>query len=53
MWLNSSPTSEAVVSLMVAVVTSLPELVTTVAAVRIGAYDLAIGNLFGSNCLEN
>ena len=33
----------------VAIVTSLPELVTTVAAVRIGAYDLAVGNLFGSN----
>lgn len=34
---------------LVAVVTSLPEVVTTIAAVRIGAYDLAIGNLFGSN----
>jgi cation:H+ antiporter len=37
---------------LVAVITSLPELVTTVAAVRIGAYDLAIGNLFGSNCFN-
>ncbi len=34
---------------LVALVTSLPELVTTIAAVRIGAYDLAVGNLFGSN----
>lgn len=34
---------------LVAVVTSLPEVVTTIAAVRIGAYDLAVGNLFGSN----
>ena len=34
---------------LVAMVTSLPELVTTIAAVRIGAYDLAVGNLFGSN----
>jgi cation:H+ antiporter len=34
---------------LVAVVTSLPELVTTLAAVRIGADDMAIGNLFGSN----
>jgi len=34
---------------MLAVVTSLPELVTTIAAVRMGAYDLAVGNLFGSN----
>jgi cation:H+ antiporter len=30
-------------------VTSLPEAVVTVAAVRIGALDMAIGNLFGSN----
>jgi cation:H+ antiporter len=34
---------------LLAIVTSLPELVTTVAAVRFGAYDLAVGNLFGSN----
>lgn len=34
---------------LVAVVTSLPELVTTVAAIRLGADDMAIGNLFGSN----
>lgn len=34
---------------LVAITTSLPELVATVAAARIGAYDLAVGNLFGSN----
>lgn len=34
---------------LVAFVTSLPELVTTLAAARIGADDMAIGNLFGSN----
>lgn len=34
---------------LVATVTSLPELVATIAAVRIGAADMAIGNLFGSN----
>jgi cation:H+ antiporter len=34
---------------LMAMVTSLPELVTTIAAVRIGAFDLAVGNLFGSN----
>jgi cation:H+ antiporter len=34
---------------LVALVTSLPEMVTTVAAVRFGADDMAIGNLFGSN----
>jgi cation:H+ antiporter len=34
---------------LVAVVTSLPEATATLAAVRMGAYDLAVGNLFGSN----
>jgi len=34
---------------LVALVTSLPEIVTTIAAIRIGASDMAIGNLFGSN----
>ncbi len=34
---------------LVAFVTSLPELVTTLAAARIGATAMAIGNLFGSN----
>ena len=37
---------------LVAMVTSLPELVTTIAAVRIGAFDLAVGNLFGSNAFN-
>ncbi len=36
-------------ALLVALATSLPELVATVAAARIGAYDMAVGNLFGSN----
>jgi len=31
------------------VTTSLPELVASIASVRIGAYDMAVGNLFGSN----
>ena len=34
---------------LVALVTSLPELVTTLTAAKIGADDMAIGNLFGSN----
>jgi cation:H+ antiporter len=34
---------------LVALVTSLPEMVTTVAAIRLGDDDMAIGNLFGSN----
>ena len=36
-------------TLLVAAVTSAPEVVVTVAALRMGAVDLAIGNLFGSN----
>lgn len=36
-------------STLVAAVTSLPEMVTTLAAMRLRAYDMAIGNLFGSN----
>ena len=34
---------------LVAGVTSLPELVAALAAIRLGAFDLAVGNLFGSN----
>ena len=34
---------------LLATVTSLPETVAVVAAARMGAYDLAVGNLFGSN----
>lgn len=35
-----------------ALATSLPELVATVAAFRIGAPDLALGNIFGSNAFN-
>ena len=37
---------------LLAVATSLPELVASLAAVRIGAHDLAVGNLFGSNAFN-
>ncbi|HZD79443.1 MAG TPA: hypothetical protein VE646_05335 [Actinomycetota bacterium] len=37
---------------MLAVASSLPELVASLAAVRIGAHDLAVGNLFGSNAMN-
>lgn len=36
-------------TLLVSVATTLPETVTTIAALRIGAVDLAIGNLLGSS----
>lgn len=57
-WLVSSSASIAKITglgtgfvgtFLVAVITSLPEMITTYAAVRIGAIDLAVGNLFGSN----
>lgn len=34
---------------LLALITSLPELIAVVSAARLGAYDLALGNLFGSN----
>ncbi len=37
---------------LVAMTTSLPEFVTSFAAVRLGALDLAVGNLFGSNAIN-
>lgn len=39
-------------SVVLAVVTVLPELTATVTAIRIGAHDLAVGNLFGSNAFN-
>lgn len=39
-------------TLLVGLSTSLPELVTAFAAARIGAFDLAVGNLFGSNAFN-
>jgi cation:H+ antiporter len=36
-------------NIFIAISTSLPELVVSIAAIRIDAVDLAIGNLFGSN----
>ncbi|NCD18847.1 MAG: sodium:calcium antiporter [Actinobacteria bacterium] len=37
---------------LLAVATTLPELVVSLTAVRIGAHDLAVGNLFGSNAFN-
>jgi cation:H+ antiporter len=36
-------------TLFIAISTSLPEVVVSIAAIRIGTIDLAIGNIFGSN----
>lgn len=36
-------------TLLVSLATTLPEITVTVAALRLGAVDMAIGNLFGSN----
>jgi len=37
---------------LVAASTSLPELSTTLSAVRRGNYEMAVSNIFGTNCLE-
>jgi cation:H+ antiporter len=39
-------------TIFVAAATSLPELVVTLSALRLGAVDLAVGNLFGSNLVN-
>jgi len=36
-------------SIFIAISTSLPEIAVTIAAAKIGAVDMAVGNLFGSN----
>jgi cation:H+ antiporter len=36
-------------AIFVAIITSLPELTTSIGALRIGAVDMIVGNLFGSN----
>jgi cation:H+ antiporter len=37
---------------LVGLTTSLPEMVSTITAVRMGAFDLALGNIFGSNAFN-
>ncbi len=39
-------------TVFVAAITSLPEAVTTIEAVRLGSVDLAVGNIFGSNAFN-
>jgi cation:H+ antiporter len=42
----------AVGTIFVAAATSLPEMVVTLGALRLGAVDMAVGNLFGSNLVN-
>lgn len=45
--------SETIIGgLFTALATSTPELVTTIAAIRIGALTLAVSNIFGTNCFN-
>jgi len=37
---------------LVAIATSLPELVASITAIRVGAFDLVVGNVFGSNAFN-
>ncbi len=39
-------------TLFIAFVTSLPELVVSIAAIRLAAFDLVVGNIFGSNAFN-
>lgn len=49
---NQSGLGESFVGVtLLAAATSLPELTTTITAVRMGAYTLAISNIFGSNLI--
>jgi cation:H+ antiporter len=38
--------------LLLAITTSLPEVAVSVESIRVGSYDLAVGNLMGSNCFN-
>ncbi|MDP1768702.1 MAG: sodium:calcium antiporter [Nitrospirota bacterium] len=49
---QSGVTTTFIGTSLVGIATSLPELVTATAAVRLGAFDLAVGNLFGSNAFN-
>ncbi len=49
---ESGMTATFIGTSLVAITTSLPELVVSISAVRSGAFDLAVGNLFGSNAFN-
>lgn len=50
--LESGLSNTAVGTLLVGFTTSFPELAATIAAVRMGALDLAVGNIFGSSAFN-
>jgi len=51
--IDQTGVSETLVGgLFTALATSTPELVTTIAAIRIGALTLAVSNIFGTNCFN-
>lgn len=50
--LETGLSQTAVGTLLVGITTSFPEMAATVAAVRLGALDLAVGNIFGSNAFN-
>jgi cation:H+ antiporter len=49
---ESGLTETFVGTLLVGLTTSLPEMAATVAAIRLGAHDLAVGNVLGSNAFN-
>lgn len=50
--LETRLSESAVGALLTGVFTSMPELVTTIAAIRYGALTLAVGNILGTNCFN-
>ena len=50
--IETGQSETAIGTLLVGMTTSFPEIAATVAAVRMGAIDLAVGNVFGSNAVN-
>jgi cation:H+ antiporter len=50
--IESGQSQTMVGTILVGFTTSFPEIATTVAAIRMGAVDLAVGNIFGSNAFN-
>jgi cation:H+ antiporter len=49
---ESGTSSSFIGTLLVGFTTSLPEIAATIAAARLGAFDLAVGNILGSNAFN-